>query len=538
MNKDVDSLLEVAGNKGRYQYWILGLAFGFWVTLDLLSISLPYLEKTSTLKMWDKSDKTYKNVSLNYDTCKNKNLYENRTIVEQSGHSWVIEFGIECDKVRTGMIGSLSFLGVLVGSMLIQFLPDSIGRRNSIIIGATGFSLILLCFNFAPSYNYILVYSFLLQAFGYLALLTVFMMSTEITAIELRSLFGAIINSAFSISGVFYILLYKYLNDWRVCFTLASFINLTVVFLFCKVGLESPRYYNAKGEMKNLLKSVASIAIFNGRGEEFKNEIKEVSISSSHNQNSYVIPEPVESSNISGNGSPPQAEKSPEEEDVLDLDTKKKVTTPPNSNLMLKSSFFSLFKYASVRRPFLILCYLWFSISGIYYGLSIYIKNLPGDIYMNGIFIYVSEIFSYVISGWIINIPSIGRRGSMMIFASVSLIGYMTLLMFNFNNYYKTLFSFLARFAISGVYNVLYTYSTEVYPTVVRAKGFGFNSITARLGGIIFPLLIELLEGRVIFIFTMLNFLALMLCFLLPETYGKPLEDKIREQEQEMKIYN
>jgi hypothetical protein len=198
---------------------------------------------------------------------------------------------------------------------------------------------------------------------------------------------------------------------------------------------------------------------------------------------------------------------------------------------MQKHSFLSLLKYPSIRTSFLIMCYIWFSTSGIYYGLSIHLKNLPGDIYTNGIFIYTAELFAYMITGWLINKPRYGRRGSMILFEAVSFTSYLILILFDFKTYEygKTILSFVGRFAISGVYNIIYTYTTEVYPTVVRAKGFGFNSICARLGGIIFPLFLELMGEYVVNLFASVNLLALVLLFFIPETLGRPLEDNIRE---------
>ena len=57
-----------------------------------------------------------------------------------------------------------------------------------------------------------------------------------------------------------------------------------------------------------------------------------------------------------------------------------------------KISLFALVKYSSIRYKFLILCFLWFCISGNYYGLSILLKTLPNDIYFNGIMIYIFEL--------------------------------------------------------------------------------------------------------------------------------------------------
>jgi MFS family permease len=545
MNKNVDKLLELSNDKGRYQYCILAIAFGFWITLDLISISLPYLEKTSLVRIWDQSNKQFKNFSMDYTTCETilkkqslnnspsiketKSILNNSIlIIERSQHSWVIEYGIECDKIKTGLIGSVAFFGVLIGSIALQFIPDSIGRRNTVLLGSSLFSLILVSFNFVSDYYYTLFLCFFLQIFAYLGLLTVFMLSNEITSPNVRSVFGAIINSAFSFCGITFILMYKYLNDWRLCFTIASLFNLLIALLFYTIAHESPRYYNTKGEYKKMIKVLTSIARFNDNGDgktinDLKNELNKVN---NYDENRL---------NDENNNNVGLTLISSDKINVLDKDEestlKAKQTLVDNVvyGVSKNLGYFTLFTHPSLRKTFLINCYLWFSTSGIYYGLSIYLKNLPGDLYYNGIFIYFSEIFSYVLSGWIINLPQLGRKGSMILFESISLLGYILLLILNIENYYKTILSFVARFSISGVYNILYTYSTEVYPTVVRANGFGFNSVSARLGGIIFPLMIELLEEKVVPIFTLLNFIALLFILLLPETYGKPLQDDIDE---------
>src|SRR5687768_7244693 len=101
MNQEVDKLLEYAGNKHSYQYLILTFGFCYWITLDLFSISIPYLEKPSTIMIHDKiNNKSFSNITLNYSMCN-----ETYSITEYSGHSWVYEFDIECDKIKTGLIG-------------------------------------------------------------------------------------------------------------------------------------------------------------------------------------------------------------------------------------------------------------------------------------------------------------------------------------------------------------------------------------------------------------------------------------------------
>jgi MFS family permease len=485
MNHSVDKLLEIAGNKGRYQYFILAMGFFLWITLDLMSISLPYLEKTRTISI----DNTP--ISLNYTHCDID--YKNLTI-ETSKHSWVIEYDIECDKLKTGLIGSVTFTGVLFGSILFQYLPDVIGRKKSIIIGSSLYSFTLLIFCLSNNIYTIYLFIFMSQMTACIASLSIFMLSSEITDKNARSFFGAVINSAFSFSGVIFIFIYRYYDNWRLNFVIASIFNMIICYIFYKFSIESPRYYLAKEDNKSFIQSIIDIAKFNNREEEFKREIRK----------DFEI-------------------ETNEMENLTENETKHIAVVKKTFNL------FSFLHYKSIRYTFLINCYLWFSTSGIYYGLSIYLKNLPGDIYFNGSFIYISEIFSYIVSGWIIDKPQFGRRMSIFLFEAISLICYLCLMTLSLDDNQSTIISFIARFSISGVYNIIYTYCAEVYPTVLRAKGLGFHSICARLGGIIFPLLIEIMGPGLIVVFCCLNIWALILTLWLPETLGKEVREDIKD---------
>ena len=130
-------------------------------------------------------------------------------------------------------------------------------------------------------------------------------------------------------------------------------------------------------------------------------------------------------------------------------------------------SCLSLLSYRSQRLNFLIMCYMWFCTSGVYYGLTINIKNLPGNTYITGIIMFFVEALAYMLSGFLINIAFMGRKKTIFMFYCVSAIVYAVIIIFKINNYWLTVLALLARFCVSGVYNIIYTYSTEVYPTVV-----------------------------------------------------------------------
>eukprot|EP00063_Salmo_salar_P088137 XP_014062972.1 PREDICTED: putative transporter SVOPL [Salmo salar] len=51
-----------------------------------------------------------------------------------------------------------------------------------------------------------------------------------------------------------------------------------------------------------------------------------------------------------------------------------------------------------------------------------------------------------------------------------------------------TILLFLIRSLVSMIFNVVYIYTAEVYPTAVRSLGMGFCTSFSRIGGMIAPL--------------------------------------------------
>lgn len=593
MEKNFDKIVAAIGNNSTYQKRLVLVVFLLWMTVDFIAISIPYLEVNRKVTLFDPHEKQFKNVSLNYTICAQEKNFKNKT-AEISGHSWTIEFDIECDPSLVGLIGSFAFTGVLIGSFSFQVIPDLIGRKTTIIFSTIVFIISLVLFCSIKSLKFIYANLIVNQMFSNICLLTTFMMTLEIVSIEDRSFYGAVINSAFSFCGVIFISLYKYLNDWRECFFLATTFNFVVLLIFCTVAIESPRYYVYKQEYNKVYLMLMRIAKINKKEEglneflrspdnaEFQalvpadvdfntrinngnsnyqnfnikqeEEIEKLCNSKSKEKNKVACKTEIQMAKVEiharndaernliedNKNKEIKIDKSKENQEYNTISenndnnnnkqTKDEcdINTTPKS----ESSFFDLLSYKNLRRRFLIVCYLWFSTSGIYYGLSINIKNLPGDVYTNGIFIYTAEIFSYIISGYIIE-TSLGRKNSMILFESISFFGYLIAFAFKIKSYWLTVISFVARFAISAVYNIIYTYSVEIYPTTLRAKGFGTNSLCARFGGIFFPILIEMFAEYVQMFFLSLNLIAIVLILYLPETLGKPLKDEVDPSEEE-----
>ena len=58
----------------------------------------------------------------------------------------------------------------------------------------------------------------------------------------------------------------------------------------------------------------------------------------------------------------------------------------------------------------------------------------------------------------------------------------------------STVLTMLGKLGISGSFAVIYVYSAELFPTVVRTTGVGAGSMSARVGGLIAPFVAELVS--------------------------------------------
>jgi len=195
-------------------------------------------------------------------------------------------------------------------------------------------------------------------------------------------------------------------------------------------------------------------------------------------------------------------------------------------------SIIDFFRYASIRYKFLSLCFLWLTSSGSYYGLSINIKNLSGDVYFNGMVNYAFEILIYIISAYMINLKIFGRKITMAIFYSIANTGLILYLFFSLNEAITNLVLFIVRLCVAANYVILFTYTLEIYPSPARARGFGINNAVCKLTPVIFPLLLEIFPKIIFYIYLLMNLICLLILLaVIPETLGKPLREAIEEDD-------
>ena len=167
-------------------------------------------------------------------------------------------------------------------------------------------------------------------------------------------------------------------------------------------------------------------------------------------------------------------------------------------------------------------------------------KKMKGDFYINIITLFIVEILAGILVGFIINIPSFGRKNSLRTFYIGVTLGFILYILFDKFEVgsIASLFAMaIIRFSCTGVFTSYYIYFMECYPTPIRALGFGLNQTIRNLACSISPIIIEFFNEIILYIsFAILVVVDIILTFFVPETVGKPMIETIEELEEEKLI--
>ncbi|CAI9651156.1 Major facilitator superfamily (MFS) profile domain-containing protein [Caenorhabditis elegans] len=197
-----------------------------------------------------------------------------------------------------------------------------------------------------------------------------------------------------------------------------------------------------------------------------------------------------------------------------------------------------LFRTPELRKRTLVVFFLWPVISMVYYGMAMKANVLGGDIYVNFIFAAFVEIPALFIVYLLID--RIGRRlilaGGLFIAGACLLVNW--LMGDNVQLWMAITQMAFTKGSITGVYAAIYTYSPELFPTVIRNTAMGFCSTIARVGAIAASYISMWIAEQFGKVFMIIPFgcmavlAAVMTLLFLPETMGKPLPESIEEIEE------
>lgn len=159
-------------------------------------------------------------------------------------------------------------------------------------------------------------------------------------------------------------------------------------------------------------------------------------------------------------------------------------------------NFFDLWKTRAMCKYTLVLYFTWFVNAFVYYGISLNIGDLGGDLFWNFFFAGLVEFPSYFFTMYIFKY--VGRRpllAIMMYGVGFSCLGVIPFV--RDDNRYQaviTAIAMLGKFCVTSSFGIIYVYSAEVYPTVLRQIGMGSCSVAGRVGSVLAPFMKELVS--------------------------------------------
>ena len=298
-------------------------------------------------------------------------------------------------------------------------------------------------------------------------------------------------------------------SSWRHLCIIISIPSILYCILVIPFLNESPRWYLVQGRTEDAMRVLASIASRNRRS----------------------LPEDITV----------VAEKRDEEEESVSITNENLDSKADDEGAISESlgrnSLLDVFKAKSTRARMLIMVFVWLTVAMVYYGISLNVTNLSTNLYLSVFLNAVAEVPAFVITS--VFFEKYGRRYALMITLLVAgfccLVGVFApgnddVTRPSGSDHIQGIIRFVcglvAIFGMAGAYNLLYIYTAELFPTVVRNAALGLASQAAQIGAILAPIVVvlgKLYPSLPYSMFSGVSFMGAILALKLPETVHCPM---------------
>ncbi|CAG5928025.1 unnamed protein product [Menidia menidia] len=412
--------------------------------------------------------------------------------------SIVTEWDLVCDREWLAKLCQPTFmLGVLIGALLFGDIADRVGRVKILMFTSLcqfGFGVSVA---FSGNYYLFVVLRFILAMVSSGYLVVVFVYVTEFTGNKVRTWTSMHVHAAFAL-GIMVVALTGYLvRVWWIYQIILS-ICTSPFLIFCWKFPETPFYLMAKGRYQETQALLDTISRFNGLECRLKAE-------------ELLEPEKIENGKA-----------------LLKQETEERTPQPEK-----KLSILDLFGSWRMAGRTCTVWAIWFIGSLGYYVFSLGSVNLGGNQYINLFLAGAVEFPSYLVGCFAMD--RIGRKKTCA--PALLLAGVACMLIIVVPADIEALaiaLSMTGKFAIAIAFGLIYLYTCELYPTIIRSLAVGSGSMMCRVGSVVAPFcvyLADIWQYLPQLIVGILAFIIGVLTLLLPETLGEPLTTTLEEAE-------
>uniref|UniRef100_A0A8C3GA92 Solute carrier family 22 member 15 n=1 Tax=Cyclopterus lumpus TaxID=8103 RepID=A0A8C3GA92_CYCLU len=412
-------------------------------------------------------------------------LHQHVTFTEDIDSIVTEWFLIKQQAYKVSLAGSLFFAGLLVGNVVFGPLSDRIGRKPVYLTGLFFEVIFGYVTAFAPSYEVFAVSRLLVGLMNGGIGLVCFVLTQEYVGKSYWAMTGTLTSMSFAVGIAMFGALGYFIRPWRILATVAN--SSGVLFFLMSVTLpESPRWLYSQGQTEKAEEVLRYMALRNGK--TVKNlTLKRIGAAKGRNR---------------GNRG---------------------------------AGVLQLVLHPVLRLRTMVLMYVWYACSLVYYGLTLGAGETSGSRYVNVAMYGLVELPAYPLCIYFINKHWAGRRKSMASFLCLAGSACFCSLFMPENTgtlLSVTSFALLGKLMVSAAFNIAYVYTSELYPTVIRNAGLGVCSMSCRVGGILAPFVpsMRALHTSMPFtVFCLSGLSAGCLGLLLPETLNGPAAETLEE---------
>ncbi|XP_077975674.1 solute carrier family 22 member 15-like isoform X2 [Styela clava] len=391
-----------------------------------------------------------------------------------------------------GFLQSIFYVGFMPGTIVFGQLSDRYGRKK---ISVIGYILVLIfqvitgfCQNWQQFAVCRAISGFLV---GGLSVVTTILIQ-ETTGSKLWVLNGALGAIGFTANMLAFLWVAYLYPSWRQMYFITTIPGI-LGFVFLYIVPESPRWLLSRGKPDSAEEVMQKLSRWNGSPHTDRLML----------QQNYEYAQQEQDASRDEEGS------------IIDL----------------------------IRKPVLryraaILSLQWFTASFVFYGITLGSGSFSSNFYVAYLISGLSQLPSIPFTIYLMERRWAGRRRTLVCFMGLAALCMFVMYIVSFgqdrSNYELTLLVF-GKLGICGAFDLIYVYTAELFPTVVRNVGLGSMSFWARVGGVIAPFLANLAvfsgSNDPFLAFGIVGLLSSVFAAFLPETRAKLIPNTFEEAE-------